>query len=146
MRGKEQGRSLRVTDLHETRGGYAVVADVRRPSALNIKNFESVEVRKLCSDAAEIFPGAEENRFDFGRRLLRERGNKIGATDTVLGQPRAHMAHEPGCAVRNACTIRTPKPAKQNGHGPSSYCIERRLEWAARDESQTLKSFHQDRT
>ena len=78
-------------DVAEFRLPFDVIPDV-------------IDMRKLGSAPAEIFPDPTQDRLDLLGRFFRECRGKIRASDSLLAQRRADQARDPpeqvGCFVR----------------------------------------------
>ena len=60
---------------------------------------------ELDPDATEIVPYAGKDLVDLGGGLFREGGGEIGASDAMLRQERAELAHKSAGEIRGAAAV-----------------------------------------
>src|SRR5271165_7151784 len=89
---------------------------------------QTVEMRKLGADAAEIVPHAVQDFFDLLRRFLRESGAKIVATQLMFTQMRAGACDQPRHPVADAHAIEIPEQLKDGGDQHASAGVDGRLD------------------
>src|SRR5262249_14960173 len=89
---------------------------------------ETIKMRELCRDPAQIVPYPAQDCIDLGRRFFREGGAEIIAADAVFAQARSNEAEKSRGGIADALAVEPPDQSQSTRDQPPGDRIGRRFQ------------------